>query len=111
MTKKILIVDDESFFSDPIRLFLERAGFETFVASDGMTGLQEARKIKPDLIMLDLMLPKLDGFQVCRLLKFDAAFRKTPIIIVSAKDSDDDRKLAEASGATMYLQNLWYHQT
>lgn len=101
--KKILIVDDEGFFIEPIKLFLERNGFEILVANDGMSGLQLARKERPDLIILDLMLPKIDGFQVCRLLKFDERFRNIPIIIVSAKDTDKDKMLGRQSGADVYL--------
>ncbi len=103
MSKKILIVDDEDFFVRPIKMALEQRGFEVITAEDGVTGLQKARKEMPDIIMLDLMLPGLDGYQVCRLLKFDDKFRQIPVIIVSAKDTDKDRKLAEQSGADVYL--------
>jgi DNA-binding response OmpR family regulator len=103
MAKKILIVDDEDFFIQPIKMLLERSGFEVTVAHDGMTGLVQARQVKPDLIMLDLMLPGMDGYQVCRLLKFDEQFKKIPIVIVSAKDTDRDRELGRRSGADYYM--------
>ncbi len=103
MAKKILIVDDEDFFIQPIKMLLERAGYEIHVANDGMSGLTKARLVKPDLIMLDLMLPGMDGYQICRLLKFDEQFRNIPIVIVSAKDTDRDRELGKTSGADQYL--------
>lgn len=102
-SKKILIVDDENFFIEPIRLFLNKNGFETVVANDGMSGLQKSRNEAPDLIMLDLMLPGIDGYQVCRLLKFDDRFKHIPVIIVSAKDTERDRTLGKQSGADIYV--------
>lgn len=101
--KRILIVDEEGFFVAPIKMFLEKNGFETIVASDGISGLQKARKESPDLILLDLMLPGIDGFLVCRLLKFDEKYRHIPIVIISAKDSERDKKLGKECGADMYL--------
>ncbi len=103
MGKKILIVDDEEFFIQPIKILLERNGFEIFTANDGMNGLQQARKLRPDLIMLDLMLPGLDGYQVCRLLKYDEKFKDIPVVIVSAKDTDHDKQLGIKSGADSYI--------
>ncbi|MBC8402124.1 MAG: response regulator [Candidatus Marinimicrobia bacterium] len=101
--KKILIVDDEDFFVKPIKLLLEKNDFEVVVAYDGMSGLKKARSEQPDLMMVDLMLPGLDGYQVCRLIKFDNKHKNTPIIIVSAKDTEHDRKLGELSGADLYI--------
>ncbi|NQV38420.1 MAG: response regulator [Candidatus Marinimicrobia bacterium] len=103
MGKRILIVDDEEFFIQPIKILLERNGYEIHIASDGMSGLQKARVVNPDLIMLDLMLPGIDGYQICRLLKFDEKFKKIPVIIVSAKDTDHDRELGFKSGADSYI--------
>ena len=84
--KRILIVDDEKFFIEPVKRLLESHGYEIFIAYDGITGLSLAREITPDLIMLDLMLPGMNGYQVCRLLKYDKQLQDTPIVIVSAKD-------------------------
>lgn len=100
---KILIVDDESFFSQPIKMFLERNGHEVFVAADGMEGLNKAREVKPDVILMDLMLPALNGYQVSRMLKFDEEFRHIPIIICSAKDTEKDREMGKQSGADDYV--------
>lgn len=100
---KILIIDDEKFFIQPIRLLLEKQGYEVIEASDGLKGLSLARSENPSLIILDIMLPGFDGFQMCKLLKFDSKYRDIPIIMVSAKDSDRDKDLAAASGANLYL--------
>jgi two-component system alkaline phosphatase synthesis response regulator PhoP len=101
--KQILIVDDEKFFIEPVKRLLEGQGYEVFVANDGVAGLSMARQKLPDLIMLDLMLPGMNGYQVCRLMKFEEKLKDTPVIIVTAKDSDRDRAVAEESGAALYL--------
>lgn len=103
MKKKILLVDDEPEIQLIISSRLSDLGFEVLCAMDGQEGLDIARKESPDAIMLDLMLPKLDGYKVCRMLKFDKAFENIPIIIFSAKGSDADKKLAEQVGADAYL--------
>ena len=101
--KRILIVDDEKFFIEPVKRLLESLDYEVFEALDGISGLSKAREVKPDLIMLDLMLPGMNGYQVCRLLKFDEQFRDIPVIIVSAKDGERDREVGTQSGAELYL--------
>jgi two-component system alkaline phosphatase synthesis response regulator PhoP len=101
--KRILIVDDEKFFIEPVKRLLESHGYEIFIAYDGITGLSLAREITPDLIMLDLMLPGMNGYQVCRLLKYDKQLQDTPIVIVTAKDSERDREVGMESGAELYL--------
>lgn len=103
MSKKILVVDDEKFFIDPIKLFLKKKGFEVVVAYDGMSGLMKARTEGPDLIMLDLMLSGFSGFQICSLLKFDIQYKEIPIIIVSARDTAKDRELGRNCGADLYI--------
>ena len=100
---KILIIDDEKFFVEPVRLALENSGFEVIVAYDGMSGLKAARSENPDLIMLDLMLPGISGFQVCRLLKFDENYEHIPVIMISAMDSERDYQLGQQTGADLYI--------
>ena len=109
--KRILIVDDERFFIEPVKRLLESLGYEVYEAYDGITGLSKAREVQPDLIMLDLMLPGMNGYQVCRLLKFDKQFKNTPVIIVSAKDGDRDREVGIQSGAELYLVKPLNYQT
>ena len=109
--KSILIVDDERFFIEPVRRLLESLGYDVFEANDGITGLSKAREIQPDLIVLDLMLPGMNGYQVCRLLKFDSQCKNIPVIIVSAKDSDRDREIGIQSGAELYLTKPLNYKT
>jgi len=110
-SKRILIVDDEKFFIEPVKRLLESHGYEVFETYDGISGLSLAREIKPDLIMLDLMLPGMNGYQVCRLLKFDDQLRNTPVIIVTAKDSERDREVGLQSGAALYLAKPLNYKT
>lgn len=101
--KKILIIDDEEFFADSVILFLEKNGAKAMWSKDGLSGLQAARSENPDLIILDLMLPGMNGFQVCRLLKFDEKYIHIPVLIVSAKDSQEDINLGIESGCDEYI--------
>jgi len=100
---RILVVDDEPAISQILQVGLERAGYTVETAADGQEGLMKARENKPDLILLDLMLPKLDGFKICRLLKFDERYRHIPIIILSARDQERDKQLALETGANLFL--------
>ena len=109
--KRILIVDDEKFFIEPVKRLLENQGYLVDVAFDGLAGLASARENNPDLIMLDLMLPGMNGYQVCRLLKFEEQLKDTPVIIVTAKDSERDREIAEQSGASLYVVKPLNYQT
>jgi len=101
--KRILVVDDEPGIQATLRARLEASGFEVLLASDGEAGLQRAREEKPDLILLDLMLPKRDGYSVCRLLKFDNRFQHIPIIMLTARAQERDRVLGEKTGADAYI--------
>lgn len=103
MAKKVLLVDDSELVRDMNKVHLEEAGYVVVIAKDGQEGLDLARKESPDAILLDLMLPKLDGYKVCRMLKFDKVFEHIPVIIFSAKGSEADKKLAEQSGADAYM--------
>jgi len=100
---RILIVDDEPDLRTVLRFGLEADGFEVLEAADGEQGLRAAREERPDLMVLDLMLPKLDGYKVCRSLKFDERFRRMPIVILSARSGDHDRQLALSMGADVYV--------
>ena len=103
MKKRILVVDDSLLALEMNKAQLEEAGYEVLTAKDGQEGLDLARKESPDVVLLDLMLPKLDGYKVCRMLKFDKAFENIPVVIFSAKGSDADKKLAEQAGADAYM--------
>src|ERR1041384_6541967 len=101
--KKILIIEDESDVADLLTLNLRKAGFRTSTAVDGASGLQKARDDRPDFIVLDLMLPKLSGLEVCRILKGDAATTHIPILMLTAKAEEIDRVVGLEFGADDYV--------
>ena len=100
---RILIVDDESDLVSVLRMGLEIEGFEVIDAADGEAGLRLAQREKPDLVVLDLMLPKIDGYKVCRTLKFDERYRTLPIVVLSARSGEQDKKLALDMGADAFV--------
>src|SRR4030043_1452532 len=101
--KKILVVDDEVDLVETVRFPLEMKGFNVLVSYNGEDALSQARKEKPDLIILDLMLPKLDGYKVCRLLKFDERYKHIPILMLTAKTQEKDKILGKETGADEYI--------
>lgn len=103
MTKKILIVDDERDIVETLKFILEVEGFDCIVAYDGEEALNLAKTQNPDLIVLDVMLPKINGYKVCRLLKFDSKFKHIPILMVTAKTQDEDKIIGEETGANEYV--------
>ena len=104
MTKKrILIVDDEPDIVKMLELRLQVMGYETLVARDGQEGLELAKKEMPDLMILDIMMPKLDGFKVCGLLKADTRFKNIPIVMFTARGQEMDRDISKDIGADAYL--------
>jgi two-component system, OmpR family, alkaline phosphatase synthesis response regulator PhoP len=103
MAKKILIIEDEIALVKILTLRLEANGYQVIFAIDGQKGLNLAREEKPDLIILDIMLPTMDGYQICRLLKYDGRFNQIPVIMVTAKGMDEDKKTGEQVGADAYF--------
>ena len=103
MAKRILIIDDEVQLVEMVKMRLEDAGYETICAYDGQEGFGRAKKDKPDLIILDLMLPKMDGYKVCGLLKNDARYSKIPIIMFTARVQEEDVALGKELGAEEYV--------
>ncbi|PGS54719.1 response regulator transcription factor [Bacillus sp. AFS041924] len=101
MSNKILVVDDEEHILTLIKFNLEQAGFQVVAASDGEEGLQKAIEEKPELIVLDLMLPKKDGMEVCKELRLQR--NTTPILMVTAKDDEFDKVLGLELGADDYM--------
>lgn len=101
--KRILIVDDEPFIVEAVAFALHRAGYDCLEAYDGDEALRKARSEKPDLILLDIMLPRMNGYQVCRLLKFDEEYRNIPIIMLTARTQERDRVLGRETGADAYV--------
>lgn len=100
MSKRILIVEDEESIADLEKDYLELSGFEVEVANDGETGLRRGLAVEFDLIILDLMLPGVDGFEICRQIRGQ---KNTPIIMVSAKKDDIDKIRGLGLGADDYM--------
>lgn len=101
--KRILVVDDEVDLVETVRFSLELEGYEVLTAYNGEEALNQARKESPELILLDLMLPKLDGYKVCRLLKFDERYKHIPILMLTAKTQEKDRAIGMETGADEYI--------
>ena len=101
--KKILVVDDEADIVTMIQMRLEAGGYEVISASDGNSGYSRAKSENPDLIILDVMLPGMDGYKVCRLLKFDQKYKRIPIIMLTAKGGKEDQDLSRQVGAELFL--------
>ena len=113
--KKILIVDDERELVEFVKLRLEANNYQALLAYDGEEVLNMVSKDIPDLIILDILLPKMDGHKVCETLKKDPKYYKIPIIMLTAKDREEDIILAKNIGADAYISKpfdaplLLYH--
>ncbi len=101
--KKILVVDDEPDVLALLTLMLKSQGYNVITAIDGQEALEKARKEAPNLILLDVMLPKMDGYKVARMLKFDENFSHIPIILLTAKIQEKDRQTGLEMGANEYM--------
>lgn len=101
--KRILLVEDEPDMSGAVRIRLEANDYEVLTAKDGSEALSKARTEKPDLIILDVMLPRMDGFKVCRMLKFDNNYESIPVILFTAKTQSADISRGEEMGADAYI--------
>ena len=103
MKKKVLIVDDEQDIVESLKFVLEVAGFECHCAYNGEDGLNMAKEIFPDLIILDVMMPKINGFKISRLLKYDNKYKDIPILMVTARSQQDDKLIGEETGVDEYI--------
>jgi len=100
---KVLIVEDEPHIVLSLEFLLDRAGYETVSAADGETALELVRRLRPDVVLLDIMLPRLNGYEVCRALKADPVLRPVPVIILSAKGQEAEVVKGLELGATAYI--------
>ncbi|MBN1870624.1 MAG: response regulator [Candidatus Omnitrophica bacterium] len=100
---KILLVDDETQLITMVQMRLEANGYEVITASDGQEGLEKAKSESPDLIMMDVMMPKMDGYKACGLLKNDTRYAKIPIILFTARAQQDDQEVGKEVGADAYI--------
>lgn len=103
MPEKVLIIDDEEHIVELIKYNLEASGFTTFEAYNGNDGLKTAKKEVPDLILLDLMLPGIDGLEVCKRIRNDDKLKNVPIIMLTAKSEEIDKILGLELGADDYI--------
>ena len=101
--KKVLVVDDKATGRELVRTVLENSGYEVYEASDGLEALEVVHRILPDLIILDLHMPGLDGFGVVTELRKDANFAQTPCVALTASAMQGDRQRALAAGFTGYI--------
>ena len=100
---KIMIVDDDVQATTLLEKILSVEGYESITVNDSSKAVQIAKSTNPDLFLLDLMMPDPDGFKLCRMLRLDPYFSKTPIIIITALDDNDSRVVAYGAGANDYL--------
>src|SRR3989304_3972817 len=98
--KTVLLVEDEAAIVDVVRRYLERDGYRVMVASDGQRAVDEFQRLRPDLVLLDLMLPGLDGWEVCRRIRQDGS---TPVIMLTARDEEADKLIGLELGADDYI--------
>ena len=103
MSKKVLIVDDEEDIVETIKFVLEAQGYDCLCAYDGESGLKKAKEKNPDLMVLDVMMPNINGFKISRLLKFDAKYKDIPIIMLTARSQKEDKIIGEETGADIYM--------
>src|SRR6185312_7410046 len=103
MRKKILVVDDDADLVELIRFNLKQAGYSIGTASDGVDAIKKARSLQPDLIVLDIMMPELDGFAVCEILRRDPVTASIPIMMLTALSSELGRMAGLGSGANDFV--------
>ena len=101
--KTVLIADDEADIVETLAFMLEAQEFNVITANDGEAALMKAKEERPDLILLDVMMPKINGYKVCRLLKFDKQYSNIPILMLTARSQDEDRAIGEETGADEYI--------
>ena len=100
---KVLVVDDEVYILHILDFSLGAEGFDVITAADGEQALSRARSERPDLIVMDIMMPRLDGYETCQRLKTDPATKDIPILLLSARGREEDRKRGMEAGASDYM--------
>ena len=101
--KKILIVDDEQDIVESLKFVLEASDYACYCAYNGEDGLKLAKELTPDLIILDVMMPKINGYKISRLLKYDNKYKDIPILMITARSQDEDKLIGEETGADEYI--------
>lgn len=101
--KKILIVDDEQDIVESLKFVLESSDYSCYTAFNGEDGLKLAKELIPDLIILDVMMPKINGYKISRLLKYDSKYKNIPILMITARSQEEDKLIGEETGADEYI--------
>ncbi len=100
---KILVVDDEVNITQILEFSIGAEGYEVITAANGEEAIDKARREQPDLIILDIMMPKIDGYEACRILKANPLTKSIPVVLLTAKGRDIDKRLGYEVGATDYI--------
>lgn len=100
---KVLVVDDEEYIQHILNFSFSAEGYQVITANDGEEAIEKAKNENPDVIVLDIMMPKMDGYEACRRLKSDPKTRNIPVILLTAKGREVDRKLGNEAGADDYM--------
>jgi DNA-binding response OmpR family regulator len=103
MATRVLITEDEPNIAESLTFILNREGYDVSTVFDGEAALQRLRSDPPDIMILDVMLPKLNGFEVLKLVKADPALKALPVMILTAKGQTHDRRMAEEIGASAFI--------
>ena len=102
-SRSVLVVDDSETIRRSAEIFLRLSGLEVILATDGFDALSKISDFNPELILVDIMMPKLDGYQMCQIVKQNPAYAKTPVIMLSSKDGVFDRARGRIAGSDQYL--------
>ena len=108
---RVLVVDDSQTIRRSAELFLARAGYQVVFAEDGFDALSKVVDFSPDIVFVDIMMPRLDGYQACALIKRHRKFRTTPVVMLSSKDSVFDRARGKSVGCDEYLTKPFSKET
>jgi len=103
-TAKVLVIDDEAEITQIIEAFLENAGYRVTTENSSVMGIERAKEIKPDLILLDIMMPNMDGYEICDELKKNSETKDIPVIFLTGKDSRDDQGRSFQVGGDMFVK-------
>ncbi len=101
--KKVMVIDDDEDFTNLYKTTLRMSGFDTTAVNQSPAAIEMAYLVKPDIFLIDLMMPDIDGFQLCQMIRQDPVLRRIPIIIVTALTDNESKKIAMEAGANDYL--------
>lgn len=108
---KVMVIDDSNTIRRSAEIFLKPSGCEVILAEDGFDALSKISSERPDIIFLDIMMPKLDGYQTCALIKRNTKFKTTPVVMLSSKDGIFDRARGKMVGSDQYLTKPFTQET